>query len=110
MTTLGHAVALVGVALVVLSGVGLVRFPDVYTRLNAAAKAAGLGIVLILLGDLLTFPGWGNAVKVVLAISLQLVTVPVGSYALGRAAANSGTPMWRRGRPPTPPGRGPADG
>jgi|1185.fasta_scaffold271178_1 multicomponent Na+:H+ antiporter subunit G len=94
MTAFSTVLTLTGALLIALAGVGLLRLPDVYTRLNAAAKAGGLGIVLVLLGDLVTAPGWGTAVKVVVAIALQLITVPVGSFALGRAAYRAGTPLW----------------
>ncbi len=94
MNVVGTVLALTGILLIALAGIGLLRLPDVYSRLNAAGKAAGLGIVLVLLGDLVTTPGWGTAAKVLLAIVLQLVTVPVGSFALGRAAYRSGAPLW----------------
>lgn len=95
MSVVGTVLALSGILLIALAGIGLLRLPDVYSRLNAAGKAAGLGIVLVLLGDLVTTPGWATAAKVVLAIVLQLVTVPVGSFALGRAAYRSGAPLWQ---------------
>ena len=95
MSVVGTVLALTGVLLIALAGIGLLRLPDVYSRLNAAGKAAGLGIVLVLLGDLVTTPGWAAAAKVLLAIVLQLVTVPVGSFALGHAAYRSGAPLWQ---------------
>lgn len=94
MSAVGTGLALAGTLLIALAGVGILRLPDVYGRLNAAAKAAGLGIVLVLLGDLVTAASWSTAVKIVLAIVLQLATVPVGSYALGRAAYRSRAPLW----------------
>jgi multicomponent Na+:H+ antiporter subunit G len=83
----------VGVALIGIGGVGLIRLPDAYNRLNAVAKAAGLGLVSILLGALLLMPGWTTAATLGVAIVLQLLTAPVGAYAIAASAYRSGTPL-----------------
>jgi multicomponent Na+:H+ antiporter subunit G len=80
-----------GTLLIGVTAVGLLRLPDIYNRMNAVAKAASLGLILILLGVLVLLPSPRTAVVVALAILLQLITAPVG--ALARAAYRSGTPM-----------------
>lgn len=90
----GAVFVAVGVALIAIGGLGLVRLPDFYNRTNAVAKAAGLGLVSVLLGALLLMPSWTNAVTLLVAILLQLVTAPVGAFAIGSAAYRSGVP-WR---------------
>lgn len=82
-----------GTLLIGVTAVGLLRLPDIYNRMNAVAKAASLGLILILLGVLVLLPSPRTAVVVALAILLQLITAPVGGYALARAAYRSGTPM-----------------
>ncbi len=89
----GYVVAGLGVALIALGSLGLIRFPDAYSRLSAVTKAATLGVCLVLLGVAALLPSWPVAVTVVLAVVLQLVTSPVGGYALGRAAYRSGSPL-----------------
>lgn len=83
-----------GVALIAIAGLGLLRLPDAYTRLNTATKAASLGIAAVLAGVALLLPGPANAVKLVLALVLQLMTAPVGAYAIARAAHHVRTPQW----------------
>ena len=90
---LGYALVVLGVGLVAVAALGLVRFPDAYSRLSAVTKAATLGLCLTLLGVLVLDPSWANAVKVLLAVALQFVTSPVGGFALGRAAYRSGSPL-----------------
>ncbi|WP_380169452.1 monovalent cation/H(+) antiporter subunit G [Jannaschia sp. R86511] len=90
---LGYALVGLGVALLAVAGLGLLRFPDAYSRLSAVTKAATLGLCLTLLGVLVLDPSWTNAVKVLLAVALQFVTSPVGGFALGRAAYRSGSPL-----------------
>lgn len=82
-----------GVALFVVAAVGLIRFPDAYTRLTAVTKSATLGICFILLGVLVIEPSLAAAIKLLLAITLQLVTAPVGGFALSRATYRSGVPL-----------------
>lgn len=92
-TGAGHALVVVGVALIGIGALGLLRFPDAYSRLSAVTKAATLGLCLTLLGVLVLDPSWSNGVKVLLAVALQFVTSPVGGFALGRAAYRSGSPL-----------------
>jgi len=90
------ALALVGLgsALILLAAVGVLRFPDVLTRANAASKATGLGLAVLLLGvavEVGTPRGW---TVLGLAVVLQLVTTPVAGHVLARAAYRSGAPLW----------------
>lgn len=87
-----------GTLLIGITAVGLLRLPDIYNRMNAVAKAASLGLTLILLGVLTLLPSPRTAVVVTVAILLQLLTAPVGGYALARAAYRSGTPMSAQSR------------
>lgn len=93
MTIVGYGLATAGAALFLVAALGLVRFPDVYSRISAVTKAATLGLILILVGVLLIDPSWRVAIAVFLAVNLQLATSPVGGYALGRAAYRSGAPL-----------------
>ncbi|WFE21021.1 monovalent cation/H(+) antiporter subunit G [Solwaraspora sp. WMMD937] len=87
-----------GTLLIGITGLGMLRLPDVYNRMNAVAKAASLGLVLILLGVLTLLPSPRTAAVVTLAVLLQVVTAPVGGYALARAAYLSGAPMSPQSR------------
>ncbi|MDG4765326.1 monovalent cation/H(+) antiporter subunit G [Solwaraspora sp. WMMD406] len=82
-----------GTLLIAITALGMLRLPDIYNRMNAVAKAASLGLIMILLGVLVLIPSPRTAVVIVLAILLQMITAPVGGYALARAAYRSGTPM-----------------
>jgi multicomponent Na+:H+ antiporter subunit G len=85
----------IGTLLILITGVGMLKLPDVYNRLNAVAKAASLGLICVLVGVLVLRPGPRTAAVVGIAILLQLLTAPVGSYALTRAAYRSGTRLTR---------------
>ncbi|MER7456564.1 monovalent cation/H(+) antiporter subunit G [Micromonospora sp. NPDC126480] len=82
-----------GTGLIAVSALGLIRLPDVYNRMNAVAKAGSLGVVCVLFAVLLLMPGVRTAVVVLVAAGLQLVSAPVGGYALARAAYRAGSPL-----------------
>lgn len=127
MTILGHGLLLLGAALVLLAGAGVLRFPDVLTRANAASKATGLGVAALLAGAALAIGTPRALVVLGLAVLVQLATSPVSGHVIGRAAYRSGAPLWSGTRgdelrdhyashrePPSglapPPPRPPADG
>lgn len=75
-----------GVALTLLSAVGLHRFGSVLARMQVAGKATTLGVMLVLVGSALAAPSVGDALVLLLAAALLVVTAPVGFNALGQAA------------------------
>lgn len=79
--------------MIAVGGIGLLRLPDAYNPLNAVAKAAGPGLACVLFGAPLLMPSWTTAVTLGVAIVLQLLTAPVGAYAIASGAYRSGTPF-----------------
>ena len=79
-----------GVALAVTAGLGLLRFPDVFSRMHAATKPATLGLLLVVLGAALQMEDRGDAAKLVLVGAFQFVTAPVAAHMIGRAAYRAG--------------------
>ncbi|MCL3859547.1 monovalent cation/H(+) antiporter subunit G [Actinotalea sp. K2] len=86
LTHVGTGLVLAGALVFAVGALGLVRLPDVYSRLSAVTMAGGLGIALMLIGVLLHFPSPLNTVKVALALLIQLATAAVGGNAMARAA------------------------
>ena len=72
------------------SVVGIIRFPDVYTRIHAGTKALSGGAVLILLGAALYAPSWQVAAKLFLVAAFLLATNPISSHAIARACYRHG--------------------
>ena len=73
--------------------IGLLRLPDVYTRLQAATKAVTLGTCLILVGIAVAAFGAGRyptGLKALLCALFVLVTSPTAAHALARGAYRSG--------------------
>ncbi|KGN37696.1 monovalent cation/H(+) antiporter subunit G [Knoellia subterranea] len=87
---LSGAFLILGSLLALVAGIGLVRFPDVLTRLHAAAKPQSLGILLVLAGLALRIEDRSALTILALAAIFQLVTAPVSAHMLGRAALRAG--------------------
>ncbi|QAY72939.1 monovalent cation/H(+) antiporter subunit G [Agromyces protaetiae] len=68
------------------AGFGIVRFPDVLTRLHAATKPQVLGLATVLLAIFVRNPTWGVASTAVLIMVFQLLTQPMTAHMLGRSA------------------------
>ena len=89
---LSWALLVAGALVVVAGGIGLVRLPDVYTRLHTAGVTDTLGAFLVLTG-LAVQAGWSLvAVKLIMIWLLLLLTSPVSSHALARAARAGNVP------------------
>lgn len=80
-------VAGLGVVLLVVSALGLFRLPDALARQHAATKSTTLAIGLVLIGAALHAQDLGVAWRVAAILVLLLVTLPVASHMLARAAA-----------------------
>jgi multicomponent Na+:H+ antiporter subunit G len=76
--------AITGALLVVLAGVGVVRFRDVYARMHAATKASTLGIGLLGLAAALALDG--GRPKIVITVVFIFITAPSAAHLVARAA------------------------
>ncbi|HEX5946341.1 MAG TPA: monovalent cation/H(+) antiporter subunit G [Acidimicrobiales bacterium] len=76
--------AIAGALFVLLAGVGVLRFPDLYARMHAATKATTVGIALVGIAGAIAIDG-GTA-KIVLAVAVIFVTAPSAAHFIGRAA------------------------
>jgi multicomponent Na+:H+ antiporter subunit G len=81
----GGVFLVVGALLILLAGVGVTRFGDVFSRMHAAAKAPVLGIMFVGIGTAISVGTMAVAVSVALIVVLQLIAGPVGAHVLGRS-------------------------
>ena len=86
----GGAVCLVGALLCVVGTIGVLRFPDFYTRLHAASITDTSGAFLVLAGMALMAPNWLVLVKLFCMLGFLVLTSATGSHALANAAHTAG--------------------
>ena len=78
---------LAGAGFVLIAAIGIVRLPDLLTRMHASTKAGTLGALLVLVG-LAFHQGSGEVVSKVVATALfLLLTAPIAAHMIGRAHA-----------------------
>lgn len=85
-----------GVLLFIIGSVGMLRFPDVYTRLHALTKADNLGLGLVVMGMILGVESPAEGAKLVLVWLLALLASACSSSLVARAARRLGIEPWRR--------------
>lgn len=84
-------------ALFFLAGtLGLLRFPDAYTRLHAVTKADNLGLGLVVVGLVILCPSWQQALKLVAVWLLVLTASSTASHLIARSALRGGLQPWSR--------------
>jgi multicomponent Na+:H+ antiporter subunit G len=85
----------VGVLCSTVGALGLLRFPDIYTRLHANTVLVVGGVIVLLIGAALSANSPPLSIKILLIAAFIFVTNPVGAHAIARAAHRSGVPLWR---------------
>ena len=83
---LAVALLLLGAFLCLTAGLGLVRFPDVLTRMHAGTKPQVLGVLLIMVGAAIRLQGWSATWMLLLVAAFQMLTAPVSAHMISRVA------------------------
>lgn len=92
-----------GSLLLLIGGIGLLRFPDFYSRVQAAGLTDTLCSISILLGLLLQANSVPVAAKLVFTLLFLMLTGPAAAHALAKTAHHDQLKPWRgdAGGPPS---------
>ena len=85
---------LLGSLFMLLAAIGMVRMPDVLTRMHSSTKSSTLGVGLIMLGVALAFSDFAVGVRALAIVIFMFTTTPVSAHMIARAAYLSGVPLW----------------
>jgi multicomponent Na+:H+ antiporter subunit G len=88
------ALIVIGGGFMLLAGIGILRMPDVFMRMQAATKAATLGAGCMLLAVAVHFGELTVVARALLVIAFVFLTAPVAAHMIARAAYSVGTPLW----------------
>lgn len=91
-----YGLATMGCFFFVVGSIGLLRLPDIYSRLHALTKADNVGLGLVILAVMLQQESWDNVVKLFVVWGLVLITSASVSMLTARASLRAEVPMWRR--------------
>ena len=87
-------VMFIGAFFMLVASVGLIRLPDVYSRMHAATKATTLGLGGILLSTILSFQTLEVTTQALLAIFFLFITAPVAAHLISRSAYHRGPDLF----------------
>ncbi|MDQ2077727.1 monovalent cation/H(+) antiporter subunit G [Marinimicrobium sp. ABcell2] len=85
---------IVGAALMLLAAIGIIRLPDLPTRMHASTKSGALGTSLIMIAVALAFMDTAVSARAFAIISFIILTAPVAAHVIGRAGYFVGVPLW----------------
>jgi len=91
---LGWTVALLGATLVLVSAIGVLRLPDLFTRIHAAGVLDSLGAALVLVGLGLVEGLSTTAARLLMVLAFLWITGPTACHALAKGALASGKQPW----------------
>lgn len=89
VTYIGCALLLLGALFSLVAALGVLRLPDLYTRMHAASKAGAVGGGLVLLAVALLSFDVGVALRAIIGFVFLLLTTPVAAHLLARASYRS---------------------
>ena len=91
---MGYILIIIGVLFDIFGCIGLVRFPDVYNRLQASTKCVTLGTILLLVGVALVSGSGPTSAKAIICAVFILITSPTAAHAIAKGAHASGVNLW----------------
>ena len=89
------ALAVIGLAFTLSGAVGILRMPDVYSRIQCSSNTVTMGALPVLIALVVgegPISSYGS--RALLVAALLLILNPAASHALARAAYKTGVPMW----------------
>lgn len=93
---LAAVLILIGSAFTLTASIGLLRLPDLYTRMHAASKAGTLGSCVVLLALAVHANDPAISLRALAGIAFFVLTVPISSHLLAKAAHGAGYRLWDR--------------
>lgn len=83
-----------GAAFSLLAALGVLRMPDVFTRMQASTKASTLGLGCLLLGAALQLGDLASVIRAMSILAFLLLTTPVAAHMIARASYLADVPLW----------------
>lgn len=87
---------IIGAFFALVASIGLVRLPDVYSRMHAASKAGTVGSGLMMIALAVIAGDGGTAIRAIAGVFFFILTAPIAAHLLARAAYKVGYPLWEK--------------
>jgi multicomponent Na+:H+ antiporter subunit G len=86
---------LAGSVFALLAAVGVLRMPDLFTRMQASTKASTLGVGCLLMGTAVQLGDFASLIRALSIGAFILLTTPVAAHVIARASYLANVPLWR---------------
>lgn len=83
-----------GASFMILAAVGILRLPDLPTRMHASTKAGAMGAMMTMAGVAAHFADIAVFTRALAIVIFILITAPIAAHVIGRAGYFLGTPLW----------------
>src|SRR4030042_5663357 len=93
---IGYILITIGILFDIFGCIGLVRFPDVYNRLQASTKCVTLGTILLLIGVAIISASGPTSAKAIICAVFIVITSPTAAHAIAKGSYASGVPLWEK--------------
>ncbi len=90
----GYILVIIGILFDVFGCIGLIRFPDVYNRLQASTKCVALGTIMLLVGVALIAASGPISAKALICAVFILITAPTAAHAIAKGSYSAGVKLW----------------
>lgn len=94
LTYIDDVFLIAGGLLMLLAAIGILRMPDLFSRMQTATKASSLGLGSVIVAVAIHFGDPLVVVRAVMIIAFGFITVPIAAHMIGRAAYFVGEPLW----------------
>ena len=94
MDIIGIILVSIGVLFLILGSIGILKFPDLFNRMQAGTKATTFGAMFSVLGVGFLEPSW--LPKTLIIVLFILISNPVSSHALARSAYKKESKLWEK--------------
>lgn len=95
MSMLAALLLVLGSLFTLFASLGILRMPDLYTRMHAGTKAGTVGLSSLLLAVAFSMPDTGVLSRLVGIMLFILITAPVAAHLLGKVTQQVGYTIWR---------------
>lgn len=90
---------LLGAFFLVIAGIGILKMPDLYTRMHGTTKAGSVGVGFILLALCVGIPDFSIISRAAGVLLFIFITAPVGAHLLGKVMLEKGYPIFKKKAP-----------
>ena len=95
-TYLAGILIIIGSFFALTAALGLIRLPDVYSRMHAGSKAGTMGSGLMMIALALVADDLGTATRAIAGRVFFLLTAPIAAHLLAKAAYSVGYRLWEK--------------